>query len=123
MMTIHKYVFEPAENLEIEMPGNAHVFNVGCQRGKLCLWAMVDTTKPMRRRRFLVYGTGHEVDSGLSLFDTASEHIGTVQQGPFVWHVFIDSLFRGCECSPEELSEQEKMLQPMLSPTDKEATE
>lgn len=88
MITIHKYQFEFAPEFEIEMPENAKVLDVQMQHisddeRKPTIWAMVDTNKPMVKRKFKAYWTG-EALNGLDLF---RRHIATVQD-VYVWHVF-----------------------------------
>ena len=47
-----------------------------------CLWASVDDAAPTRRHEVIMVGTGQPVPEG-------ADHLGTVQQGPYVWHYFI----------------------------------
>ena len=49
------------------------------------LWAEVDTEAERRDRRVRVYGTGHE-QGDVDEFD----HVATVFDGPFVWHVYVE---------------------------------
>lgn len=66
----------------LEMPKGAKVVHVGIQGERICLWAIVDMQAPVETRVFQIVGTGHEeVKEGMA-------HVGTVQQGPWVWHVF-----------------------------------
>ena len=66
----------------LEMPKDAKVVHVGIQGEHICLWAIVDTQASVETRVFQIVGTGHEeVFEGMA-------HVGTVQQGPWVWHVF-----------------------------------
>ena len=81
---------------EIEMPQGARILGVQTQAelggflGPLtaeipCVWALVNTEEGKTvRRMFRVYGTGREIKEPLEGLD----YIGTVQTGPFVWHVF-----------------------------------
>lgn len=79
--TIHKYNLS-ATNGEITMPKGAETIAVQEQNGSICLWAIVDLNQPAEVRTFLTVGTGQRLPkSGLA-------HIGTVQEGGFVWHVF-----------------------------------
>jgi hypothetical protein len=41
----------------------------------------VDTESEMEEMRLQVFGTGHEIPDDW-------EHVGTVQDGEFVWHIF-----------------------------------
>jgi len=112
MNLIRKYPLEnPASGglREIEMPQGARILAVQVEVGQevtyvnighgfgpakayssrvtetVCLWAMTDTDEGRKvRRMFRVYGTGREIKEPLEDLD----YIGTVQTGPFVWHVF-----------------------------------
>ena len=51
----------------------------------VCLWAMSNTDESRKVRRMIrVYGTGRPIEEPLESLN----YIGTVQVGPFVWHVF-----------------------------------
>ena len=93
---------------EIEMPQGARILAVQVQVGQevteanighgfgparaygpitetVCLWAVVNTEEAkLVRRLFRIYGTGREIKEPLESLN----YIGTVQTGPFVWHVF-----------------------------------
>jgi len=84
MRTIHKF---PLENTltELEMDANAGILHVGSQNALPMIWAGVDTEAPNVKRTFLAVGTGHPIPTGCF-------YVGTVFQGPFVWHIH--------ECKP-----------------------
>ena len=114
MNTIYKYPLEDLDTgdlREIEMPQGSRILAVQVQERQelfkgtvmgltdevvpltafgprnptVCLWAMSDTDESRKvRRMFRIYGTGHEIFEPLEALD----YIGTVQTGPFVWHVF-----------------------------------
>lgn len=67
----------------VPMPYGAVVLSVGVQRGKVCLWAMVDPNSPSVVRRFVIVGTGHPVPGH-------GRFIGTVllHHGDLVFHVW-----------------------------------
>lgn len=74
---------------ELEMPAGAEVLTVQRQGDGPVLWAMVNTTAPKERRRFLASGTGHDLPPGV----TRRRYVGTFQLpdpifGVTVWHVF-----------------------------------
>lgn len=83
---IYKYVLEVTNTQELALPGGAQILHVDFQGKELCLWAQVDPGEIPSNRTFKVYGTGHllRIDSP----DRKLIHLGTVQQSPFVWHVF-----------------------------------
>jgi hypothetical protein len=85
MKTIHKYPLEVKGQQTVEMPYGAQILHVGVQRNQICIWAILESVKPMMvTRSFVIHGTGHPVD------DTGLEHIGTVlmDDGALVWHIF-----------------------------------
>jgi hypothetical protein len=53
------------------------------QHGVPCLWALVDPEQDYTDRTIDIIVTGHDI---VDLFTRT--YIGTVQQGPLVWHVF-----------------------------------
>jgi hypothetical protein len=83
MITIHKYQFEIADSIEIEMPIHSDILSIQLQNNKPTMWAKIDTSLQMAKRIFLVFGTGHEMSS---VFDY--RHIGTLQVNGHVWHIF-----------------------------------
>ncbi len=80
MLTIHKYQLQG--RTEIEMPDCALVLSAQLQKGIPCIWALVDTEKPMEKRTFEMFGTGQPIDPKPDMV-----FIGTFQDGPLVWHV------------------------------------
>lgn len=83
MITIHKYQFQIAGSIEIEMPIHSDILSIQLQNGIPTMWAKVDTSLQMVKRIFVVFGTGHEINS---VFDY--RYIGTLQHEGFVWHIF-----------------------------------
>jgi hypothetical protein len=82
-MTIWKFEFEVADAVSVTMPQGAKVIHVGTQNPyHICLWAMVNPESPVEIRNFCVRGTGHSI-AGIT-----HPHLGSVKDGPFVWHVF-----------------------------------
>lgn len=84
MITIHKYQFQIADKVTIQMPQGARVISVQLQNGVPTMWAMVVTDMKMISHEFRVYGTGHELDT----FAIQGKHLGTIQQNGLVWHIF-----------------------------------
>lgn len=83
MITIYKYQFQIADRIEIEMPIHSDVLSIQLQSGIPTMWVKVDTSLQMVKRIFVVFGTGHEINS---MFDY--RHIGTIQHQGYVWHIF-----------------------------------
>ncbi len=84
MKTIYKYVLDET----IRMPDGAAIYSVGVQEGKAVVWALVDTDMPTVERKMMIVGTGWDFTHDPRL--QTARFIGTIQQPPFVWHVFED---------------------------------
>jgi hypothetical protein len=84
MKTVWKYALSPDE-FTIEMPRGAQVLSADNQGGSLCMWALVDPAEPLEARRFLLAGTGHELERAEEL-----RFVGTLQMygGKLVFHLF-----------------------------------
>lgn len=93
MVRIYKYEImdvQGNQSNEIMLPVGARVLSAGTQRGVTCIWAMVSDTEVVKEMRlFVVLGTGHVCGDGVY------RHIGTVMDGPFVWHVFEVTTLEG----------------------------
>lgn len=86
MNKLHLYKFtisesQIADEVWIGMPQFAKVIHVAEQRGMICLWALVNREEPAEPRKFLIRGTGQEVEADL-------RYVGTAHVNPFVWHIF-----------------------------------
>ena len=90
MTTIHKYPIQITDEQTVRMPAGAHVLTAQAQEGetRLCLWVMVDTSKPMTDYRVWVHGTGHQICDAA----TCGRYIGSAQMlhGRLIWHVFVE---------------------------------
>ena len=82
MKTIWKYTLEP--ETEIELPVLCKILKVDSQHGRAVMWAFVDPGVEREKRKFVVYGTGHDMP------DNPGVYIGTFQLkgGDLVFHVF-----------------------------------
>jgi len=88
--TIWKFTFELTDEPLLKMPVGAQIVHGALltpsspmgQPGEFAIWAVVDDQAPTEWRRLLMRGTGHPI------FDAIGPHIATVQDGPFVWHIF-----------------------------------
>ena len=87
MKRVYKYPLLYVDKVqEIELPPHSEVLHVEMQHGRLCMWALVDTdVKTTFTRRFIVRGTGHDIDPAFDL-----RHVGTLMHhdGQLVWHIF-----------------------------------
>jgi len=82
--TIWKFPLPLSDSVAIAMPERSRVLSVGVQSGgvrQLQLWADVNPGAAIVIRRFEIRGTGHPLGD-------VGRFIGTVIDGPFVWHVF-----------------------------------
>lgn len=79
--SIWKYAIPFAKQFSLEMQEGANILSVQYQGDQLCLWAKVKPSASTVVRYFEIVGTGHKT-TGMGV------HLATVQQGPFVWHVF-----------------------------------
>ena len=82
MNTIWKFIIPHLPESALELPWGAELLCVQMQGKDICLWAVVDPQAPTERRRFEIVPTGipFEIEEGC--------YLGTVQQGPYVWHIF-----------------------------------
>ena len=90
--------FESGHGWEIEMPEYPSPIHVAVQNGVVSLWAKINPEVPRREyRRYIVscVGTGYPMPElkchsltcqGL----TWHRHLGTIMDGEYVWHLFIE---------------------------------
>jgi hypothetical protein len=83
MRTIYKYPLTLAAVQKIEMPLGAELLAVQIQGKQICIWAVVNPEEEENVQTFYIVGTGHPMPEGRVRF------LGTVQDDPFVWHVFL----------------------------------
>lgn len=91
MRTIYKYPLKITDVQEIEMFEDPVVRFVAVQGGQLCIWVEVDTKAPKMLSRFVIVGTGNPMPDDDD--DACLLHCGSVQMGPFVWHVYHDAAY------------------------------
>ena len=82
MNTIWKFQLKLEDKQTIEIPTYAEILSVDIQNDIICLWAKVNPHMKREIKGIAIVGTGNPLPEGLKKF------IGTVQQPPFVWHVF-----------------------------------
>ena len=86
MITIHKYPIAITDQQLVHFPDGAQLLHVGPDpSGTICVWALVDTLSFPTGVMIYMVGTGHNAGH---LHGKA--HLGTVLNGPFVWHVFCE---------------------------------
>ena len=62
----------------------ARPISVAMQGGKVVMWVEVDTSHPVEEQYVYSVGTGFGSPPKNCRF------VGTVQQGPYVWHIYAD---------------------------------
>lgn len=83
MITVYKYKVSTTKQL----PQGARILHVDIQNEEIYMWAMVDNaTDVMEFRDFVVVGTGWDLTSLENTY-TSYNHLGSIMDGQFVWHV------------------------------------
>ena len=85
---IYKYPLEVTDRQEVRLPEGAMIVHVGVQNGFVCLWALVDPDAWNENRTFWVIGTGNPMPPGFGADGIGFIHLGTVEWGAFMWHVW-----------------------------------
>jgi len=80
--TIWKYPLDVTDHQTVMMPKGARILAAQLQGITPYLWAIVDPKNEPEPRAIRIIGTGHAFDPFRGV------HLGTVQQGIFVWHIF-----------------------------------
>lgn len=100
MKTIYKYTLEIKPKQEIKMRTGYRILSVQMQYNSLVVWAEVPSEDPDFKVyaekkifdddevHFRIFGSGHQYRG------TFLTYVGTVQQGPLVWHVFTKQISR-----------------------------
>ncbi len=71
-----------ADSVTVKMPDGAQILTAQLQGDTLCIWAVVNRYAPMTDRQIEIIGTGNP------FIDDSRCYIATVQQPPWVWHIF-----------------------------------
>jgi hypothetical protein len=82
VITVYKYKLDHGL-VTLELPFAAQFLAADVQGFQWTAWFQVDTDKPLTKREFQVFGTGHEMPS-----DCGWLHCATFFQGSLVWHLF-----------------------------------
>lgn len=82
---IFKYQIGIDTNI-LDMPKGSKVLSVHSQYGKVVLYAEVDDTQVLTKRKYIIYGTGHEF-----VHNDEYDYVGTVitHNDALVWHIYI----------------------------------
>lgn len=83
-MKIFKYHINIPGSDIIEMPEGSEILYVGNQYNSVFLWAKVDSTRKLTKRKFIVCNTGDDLPANTKKF------LGTVllNEGSYVLHIF-----------------------------------
>ena len=83
--TIYKYPLRLTEKQKVLLPLHSRLISVESINEQLYLYTMIDPEQTRTCNvEILIYGTGHVFDSLLSF-----NHLDTVVEHGFVWHVFV----------------------------------
>lgn len=82
MKTIWKFPIRES-NYEIKVPRSATVVHVALQDGTPTIWAEIDLAQEFVVRHVSIIGTGQPI------FGDGWAHVGTVLDGIWVWHVYL----------------------------------
>lgn len=93
MRVIYKYPFNLDQVQTIEMPEAAQILKIDLVNNEYYLWALVNTDEAIVERTIEIFGTGHEIPEGAAY----RKYLGTVNNAPFIWHVFERIELKGIE--------------------------
>lgn len=88
MRTIYKYQLPRERSTILTLTADALPLHAGVQHDRLTVWVELDPEAEKRFYRFHVVPTGGEVP--LIDEDLHPAHLGTVHDGPYVWHIYWD---------------------------------
>ena len=77
--TVWKYNI--SQSLLLDIPKHAKALAVQIQNDEICIWFEVDMSEETERREFVIHATG-------DIIDERERYIATVQDCPWVWHVY-----------------------------------
>jgi len=94
MKTIWKFPISDNKNYRnyvihiVPMPIGADILHIALDpTGELCLWAKVESDSSVQNYKIHCIGTGADCTSS-----PYWNYIGTVNEGPFVWHFFAEDV-------------------------------
>ena len=70
------------------LPADAEPLHVDMQSGTIQMWWLLDARAETVERRVAIVGTGHLVPGG------DGSHVGTVKDGDYIWHLFVEDVAR-----------------------------
>jgi len=84
MRAVHKFQFTSlSQPLQVLVSREAKVVLVDVQAGVPTVWVDDRWDESLKQYRwdFMAIGTGHPIPDN-------AEHVGSYQQGPYVWHIY-----------------------------------
>lgn len=81
MKVIWKQALRLSE-VDYHLPLNAKLIHVAMQNLDVTVWFECDSNNHLVRRKIAIYATGNRMP------DEPGQHVGTVNDGDFVWHVY-----------------------------------
>jgi len=82
---VWKYEIPIQDEFTIQIPRGSDILYVDVQRGKPCLWALVDPNERLTSYQFILMGTGHLIKTDLALTHRGSFRLC---EGAVVFHLF-----------------------------------
>jgi len=81
--TVWKFPIEITDVQILQMPHGAEIIHAGLDpQGGPCVWARVNPNNSPAETSLHISGTGHPVPDG------DNRHVGSLNQGPCVWHLW-----------------------------------
>lgn len=91
MKRIYKYPIlctDIAAYQEIEIHAGATILSAGRDlNGDICIWAMIEDTRPMAKKNIYCIGTGWPLDAIFASGELI-KFIDTIKEEPYIWHIF-----------------------------------
>ncbi len=87
---VFKYPLEVMSGVQtLDIPEDAAILHIGSQDDKIMMWYEVNPAEDIKQSHFRVYATGEPIQKYSTKWgDEYPDHLGTVQMGKFVWHVY-----------------------------------
>lgn len=79
---IYKVALELTGVQKIVVRRGAKILSVQVQDNRICLWALINKNELLDILTIEIHGTGRPINHDPGI------HLGTVQMGDMVWHVF-----------------------------------
>ena len=79
------------EPITFEIPGYMGTLAAGLDANNdVCVWVLADTSDYYKEVTYFCVGTGWDLSDLMLTKESALEHIGSVNQFGFIWHVFVE---------------------------------